>query len=78
MENKALFKTDPGGWIHIVPFGEHPHSCGVIQVIDRKACDAMVSAFDARRVKEGDSFAGVLLDYDHFSMDNDKPSEAAE
>ncbi len=77
MENKALFKTDPGGWIHIVPFGEHPHSCGVIQVIDRKACDAMMSAFDARRVKEGEAFAGVLLDYDHFSMDTDKPSEAA-
>lgn len=77
MENKALFKTDPGGWIHIAPFGEHPHSCGVIQLIDRKACDAMVSAFEARREKEGEVFAGVLLDYDHFSMDTDKPSEAA-
>ncbi len=77
MENKAFFKTDPGGWIHIAPFGEHPHSCGVIQVIDRKACDAMISSFDARRVKEGEAFAGVLLDYDHFSMDTDKPSEAA-
>ena len=77
MENKALFKTDPGGWIHIAPFGEHPHSCGVIQVVDRKGCDAMVSAFEARRDKEGEAFAGVLLDYDHFSMDTDKPSEAA-
>ena len=78
MENgKALFKTDPGGWIHIAPFGEHPHSCGVIQVIDRRACDAMVAALEARRAKEGESFAGVLLDYDHFSMDTDKPSEAA-
>ena len=78
MENgKALFKTDPGGWIHIAPFGEHPHSCGVVQVIDRKACDAMVAALEARRVKEGETFAGVLLDYDHFSMDTDKPSEAA-
>lgn len=77
MENKALFKTDPGGWIHIAPFGEHPHSCGVIQVVDRKGCDAMVAALEARREREGDAFAGVLLDYDHFSMDTDKPSEAA-
>ena len=37
----------------------------------------MVAALEARRAKEGESFAGVLLDYDHFSMDTDKPSEAA-
>ena len=64
------------GWIQLTPLGEFVHrEAGVTQVIDREACDAIVSDFDAR--KEGENFPGVLVDFDHFSLDTDKSSEAA-
>ena len=74
---KEAFAIDPDGWVHLTPFGEFPHRTGVVQVIDRRAADAIKKSFDAKKDAEGDLFAGVLLDYDHFSMDTDKPSEAA-
>jgi len=59
-----------------VPLGEFPHrSSGVTQVIDAAACAAMVRQFaQAARPPE---FAGLLMDFDHFSQDPQKPSEAA-
>jgi hypothetical protein len=64
------------GWVQVTPCGEYPHKgAGVTQVIDRASCDAMVSDFNARKAAE--NFPGVLVDFDHFSLDTDKPSEAA-
>lgn len=70
------FSVPADGWIHIAPIGNHSHPKGLMQVIDRKSVEAMVSNFDKR--KESDpKFPGVLVDFDHFSQSGDKPSEAA-
>lgn len=69
------FKLPADGWIHIVPIGEFAHSSGVVQVVDRAAVDAMANKFNADKAQP--NFPGVLIDYDHFSDDPDKPSAAA-
>jgi hypothetical protein len=70
------FQFDEKGWAHITPLGEFEHAgAGVIQVIDAEAAKAMVEDFKAKA--SADNFPGLLVDFDHFSMDTDKPSEAA-
>jgi len=64
------------GWVHVTPCGEFPHAgAGVVQVIDRAACDAMAAEFNSR--KADTNFPGVLVDFDHFSLDTSQSSEAA-
>jgi len=64
------------GWVHVTPCGEFPHAgAGVTQVIDREACDRIAADFKAR--KSDGNFPGVLVDFDHFSLDTEKSSEAA-
>jgi hypothetical protein len=43
--------------------------------VDAEACAAMAAEFTARAAEP--NFPGVLVDFDHFSMDTGKPSEAA-
>ncbi len=45
------------------------------QVVDEAACRAMAAAFaaDSRNA----NFAGLLVDFDHFSLDRAQRSEAA-
>jgi len=70
------FKFDENGWAHITPLGEFEHSgAGVVQVIDEEAAKSMVESFKER--SKDDNFPGLLVDFDHFSMDTDKTSEAA-
>jgi phage I-like protein len=69
------FKLPEDGWIHVAPLGEFPHSSGVVQVIDSRAVKQMVERFDNDARKE--NFPGLLVDFDHFSDDQGKPSEAA-
>jgi hypothetical protein len=70
------FKFDENGWAHISPLGEFEHSgAGVVQVIDEEAAKAIVEDFKAKA--SAANFPGLLVDFDHFSMDTDKPSEAA-
>jgi len=70
------FQFDENGWAHITPLGEFEHAgAGVVQVIDAEAAKAMVEDFKAKA--SADNFPGLLVDFDHFSMDTDKPSEAA-
>jgi phage I-like protein len=76
-KNESPFLLSDDGWIHVTPVGEFPHHVGFVQVIDRRACDLMADDFAKRRKEEGDRFAGLLVDYDHFSLDTEKPSEAA-
>jgi hypothetical protein len=47
----------------------------VVQVIDSEALKAITEDFKAK--SETENFPGLLVDFDHFSMDTDKPSEAA-
>ncbi len=73
-DNTFVLATD--GWAQITPCGEFPHAgAGVTQVIDRAACDAIAAEFNAR--KTAANFPGVLVDFDHFSLDTGQSSEAA-
>ena len=64
------------GWVQVTPCGEFPHvGAGVTQVIDREACDRIAADFNCR--KSDANFPGVLVDFDHFSLDTEKSSEAA-
>ena len=70
------FKFEKDGWVHVMPLGEFPHAeAGVVQVIDSEALKAITEEFKAKAGTE--NFPGLLVDFDHFSMDTDKPSEAA-
>lgn len=72
------FRLPQDGWFQVAPKGEHPHAAhGVTQVVDDAACSAMVRSFDSIRNARGESFGGLLVDFDHFSLDTGKPSEAA-
>ena len=64
------------GWVQVTPCGEFPHAgAGVTQVIDREACDRIAAEFNSR--KADSNFPGVLVDFDHFSLDTGQSSEAA-
>ncbi|HYE32536.1 MAG TPA: phage protease [Methylomirabilota bacterium] len=64
------------GFYQLSPIGEFPHSEGkVVQVVDREAVQAMVNRFAEDSKQPG--FVGLLVDYEHFSYDTSKKSEAA-
>ncbi len=70
------FELPADGWFHIAPIGEFPHrKAGLVQVLDEEACRSIVTDFTNRSRKP--DFPGVLIDYDHFSLDSARPSEAA-
>jgi len=65
------YQLPADGWYQIAPMGEYPHGAGgVVQVIDARAVSALSAGALDRRVN-------ILVDYDHFSYQQDKPSEAA-
>ena len=66
------FKLPEDGWFQLARQGEFPHAeSGLVQVIDEQAIKAMVNRFQADPMKP------LLVDFDHFSYDPDKSSEAA-
>jgi hypothetical protein len=70
------FTLPEDGWYQLAPEGEFPHKAtGLVQVLDPDACRAI--AADFARASAMANFGGVLVDYDHFSLDRDKTSEAA-
>ena len=70
------FKMPDDGWYQFAPLGEFPHEgADVVQVVDTEACTAMVARFKADAGVA--NFAGLLIDFDHFSMDIGQRSEAA-
>jgi phage I-like protein len=70
------FKMPDDGWYQLAPLGEFAHAvAGVIQVVDTEACVAMVARFNADAAVP--NFAGLLVDFDHFSLDAQARSEAA-
>jgi len=74
--NRETFEMPESGWYQIAPLGEFPHSpSGVVQVVDAAACVSMVNRFGEESRVE--NFAGLLIDFDHFSLDEKNKSEAA-
>ena len=74
--NRESFKTPDDGWYQLAPLGEFPHAAaGVVQVVDAEACTAMAARFKADAAVA--NFAGLLVDFDHFSLDDRARSEAA-
>ncbi len=71
---KYALPTD--GWYHVSPRGEFPHGDSKLtQVVDDAALAAMVNRFQQDAAKP--NFPGIRVDYDHFSYDTEKSSEAA-
>jgi phage I-like protein len=87
--NPALLNRDfqlpADGWFQIVPLGAWPvvvPAAGpdqepqrLLQIIDQQAISDLAADFANRA--QAPNFAGLLFDYDHFSMDTDHPSTAA-
>jgi phage I-like protein len=77
--NRAIdgkFALPADGWYHIAPNGEYPHpETGAIQILDPVAASAIINRFQKDAAVP--SFPGILIDYEHFSYDRDKPSTAA-
>lgn len=74
--NRDGFRIPEDGWYQLAPLGEFPHgSAGVVQVVDAEACTAMAARFKADAAVP--NFAGLLVDFDHFSLDDRARSEAA-
>ena len=70
------FALPEDGFFHIVPKGEYPHRrTGLVQVLDDAAMQAMANRFNEEA--SDPNFPGLLIDYDHFSNDSDKSTEAA-
>jgi phage I-like protein len=77
------FNLPADGWYQLAPKGEFPVTVGegerpretVMQLLDETAIAAMVNRF--KKDAAAPNFSGLLIDYDHFSYDTDKSSEAA-
>ncbi len=74
--NRETFQMPEDGWYQMAPLGEFPHlASGVVQVVDAAACVSMVNRFNEE--SQAENFAGLLIDFDHFSLDRGNKSEAA-
>ncbi|HMP89686.1 MAG TPA: phage protease [Kiritimatiellia bacterium] len=70
------FTLPEDGWFHIATPGEWPHKpTGLLQVLDDDAMQSIVASFDD--CSKQSNWPGVLIDFDHQSLDVDKPSVAA-
>jgi phage I-like protein len=70
------------GWFQVVPTGEWPVTVQVQgaavelnQVVDQAVAQEICNRFAEAAQRK--NFPGLLVDFDHFSMDEAKPSEAA-
>lgn len=69
------FSHPEDGWYHVEPIGEHRNAAaGVVQVIDREACETIVANFN--RIADAEHFPGMLVDHEHFRHDADKETRA--
>ena len=72
----TMFQMPDDGWFQLSATGSFPHATtGLVQVIDDDAIAAIVQKFTEEATKP--NFPGVLVDWDHSSLDLDKPTEAA-
>jgi hypothetical protein len=72
------FVLPKDGWYHIAPIGTFHHEpSGMDQVIDKESIASMVDTFHEEEKAAGPHWPGILVDFDHFSHDTDKPTMAA-
>ena len=72
--NDFLLPSD--GWHQICRLGSFVHRpTGQLQILDESACNTIVQRFQQDAATP--NFPGVLVDFDHFSLEQDKPSTAA-
>jgi len=70
------FALPEDGWFHIATPGEWPHKpTGLVQVLDDSAMQSIVDSFFEHSRQP--NWPGVLIDFDHQSLDQDKPTVAA-
>jgi len=74
------FELPADGWFQIIPRGTFPwrpdpDAAAIDQLVDEEACNSILNRFKEDTAKI--NFGGILVDYDHFSLDTDKSSEAA-
>jgi len=77
------FKLPEDGFVQLAPLGEFPVTVRdaqgrerrLVQVVDAASVQAQCNRFAAAAREPG--FAGVLVDFDHFSLDTRAPSRAA-
>ncbi len=70
------FALPSDGWYQLAPKGEYHHpESGLTQVLDDEAMRSIVNRFQAEAAEP--HFAGLRVDYEHFSYDPGKSSTAA-
>ena len=77
------FELPADGWFHLSPKGEFPGEREfddgtveeVLQIVDDASLKALVQDFEQKAAAP--NFGGLLVDFDHFSHDKTKSSEAA-
>lgn len=72
---KPFFAMPADGWYNIAIAGEFPHSTGYVQVLDGDAFKAIVQDIHAQQGRP--NWPGILVDFDHDSLDPARPSTAA-
>lgn len=71
-----LFRLPEDGWYNIAIAGEFPHAeSGTVQVLDEDGMRSM--AGEIHGCAADAAWPGILVDFDHQSLDTDKPSTAA-
>ncbi len=84
LNRNADFAPPADGFIQLVPLGrvqapllspETGEEVPVVQVVDRPVVEALHAKF--REQMQAPNFPGLLIDFDHFSDDTEKPSRAA-
>ena len=74
--SNSKFEPPADGWVQVLSAGEWPNAdAGITQVCDGEAMKAIAADFADQAKQE--NWPGMLLDYDHFSHQKDKPSGAA-
>lgn len=76
----GAFVLPADGWVQVMPYGEYPieaeaeggRRLRLVQVCDQAAAEAMLANF-----RSAPPAGGILVDYDHGSLDTDRSSEAA-
>ena len=74
-DSSGVFRKPADGWYQIAPLGEFSHATGITQVIDSKAAELIVNRFNQEAAQP--NFAGLLVDFDHFSYESTQSSQAA-
>ena len=75
------FAPPADGFVHISPPGRYPFRLSdgqtVEMEIDAEACRRQVATFRSDAAAAGEAWGGLLVDFDHFSLDHGRSSEAA-